>query len=589
MDPSQERERFSRERRSFGDEGEAAEFVATLERFERGEISSEAYRQFRLTRGIYGQRQDGVQMVRVKIPQGVLSASQLRVLADASERWSRGFGHVTTRQNLQFHFVPTAGVGPMMAAINASGLTTREACSHAVRNVTACAYAGVCAGEPFDVTPYGEIVTRFFLRGPLGSGLPRKFKVNFSGCPDDCAQGAINDLGLVARIESGPGGRRGFRMTAGGGLATLPRSGGVLHEFLPAEELLVACAALVRVFNAEGDRTNVQKARLKWAIRRLGWEKFLKLYEREFDLVKAEDNLPLPPLPSPEAEPPRPLAASPAGPPPVRLGLGRFDRWRATNVRPQRQAGYLAATAWLRLGDVSAVQLRAVAELVLALGDGSIRTTNQQNLLLRWIREEDLLALWQGLETVGLGEPGAGIVSDVVSCPGAESCRIAVTASRGVAQLVGDHLRDRSAGDGLAAATDIKVSGCPNGCGQHHVAAIGLQGGVRRLGGRLVPQYLVSIGGSIDGAGATFGRFVGKVPARRVPEAIDRLLALYAAAHREGESPRSFFQHLPLDLARDRLHDLCELTLATARSEDFIDLGSQVEFQVETLEGECAS
>ncbi|HUB07274.1 MAG TPA: nitrite/sulfite reductase [Myxococcales bacterium] len=571
-----------RERASFGDAREAAEFVSMLEKFERGEIGSDAFRTYRLSYGIYGQRQDGVHMVRVKIPQGILSSTQLRVLADASERWSRGFGHLTTRQNVQFHFVKPESVGPMMDAIAASGLTTREACSHTVRNVTACAYAGVCPTEPFDATPYGEMVTRFFLRAPLGSGLPRKFKINLSGCADDCAQGAINDIGILARMQDG---RRGFRLTAAGGLATLPRSGGVLHEFLPAEDLLSACEAILRVFNAEGNRKNLQKARLKWVIHRLGWEGFRALYQAQFDAVKAEGGRPLPPLPAEEQAPPRPTASAPL----VQLSLGRFDRWRRTNVRAQRQPGYVAATAWLKLGDVSAAQLRAAADLSERHGDGTARTTKEQNLLFRWIRETEAPAFFEGLSAVGLGEPDAGTVADVVSCPGAESCRIAVTASRGVAQLLGEHLRERGAADGAAAAADIKVSGCPNGCGQHHVAAIGLQGGVRRLGERLVPQYLVTIGGGISGEGASFGRLAGKVPARRMAEAVDRLLALYEQRRQEGESPSQFFRRLPLEEAKAALADLCALDEASARPEDFVDLGSSVEFKVVTLDGECAA
>ncbi len=572
----------ARERASFGEAAEAAEFVRMLDRFERGEISSDAFRAFRLTRGIYGQRQDGVQMVRAKIPQGVLSAAQLRVLADVSERWSRGFGHLTTRQNLQFHFVRTADVAPMMEAINACGLTTREACSHAVRNVTACPYAGVCPGEAFDVTTYGEQITRFFLRGPLGSGLPRKFKIGLSGCADDCAQGAINDIGIVAKVE---GGKRGFRITAGGGLSTLPRAGGTLAEFLPAGDLIPACEAVVRVFAAEGNRRNLHKARLKWAIERLGWDRFAALWREAFATARAtRDNLP-PPLGVEETEPRRERPAPLATIPPA----GSFARWRATNVRAQRQPGQFAATAWLRLGDVSGRQLRTAADLALRFGEGSVRTTNQQNLVFRWIREGDLPALWRRLDEAGLGAPDAASVADVVSCPGAETCRIAVTTSRGLAQLLGDTLRAAGAASGSGASTDIKVSGCPNGCGQHHVAAIGLQGGVRRLGDRLVPQYLLTIGGGIDEQGARFGRLVAKIPARRVPEAVERLLALYDAQRRPGQTPRDFFGRLPVETARARLADLAEMTERSARPEDFIDLGASVAFEVVTLDGECAA
>ncbi|MBS2026420.1 MAG: nitrite/sulfite reductase [Deltaproteobacteria bacterium] len=569
----------SRSRESFGDAAESAEFVEMLEKFERGELTSDQYRHYRLSRGIYGQRQDGVQMVRVKIPQGVLSAEQLVVLADCADKYSRGFGHVTTRQNFQFHFVKTEHAPAFMEAVSRSGLTTREACSHTVRNVAGCPYAGVCSGAAFDVTPYGEMVTRHFLRRPYGSGLPRKFKIAISGCDDDCAQGAMNDIGIIGRVREGV---RGFKIVAGGGTSTLPRNAGVLHEFLPAEELLASCEAIARVFNAEGERGNLQKARMKWAIKRLGWEKFQALYEEQLELIRKEGGRPLPVEATDEQPPNKAPLPRVERPMPT-----RFTDWKRAHARPQRQEGYCAVAVWLRLGDVSSRQLRALADIVAKYGDATLRTTNDQNLLIRWIREQDLPALWLDLDAVGLGEPHAGSTSDVVSCPGAETCRIAVTASRGVAQLVGDRLREKHGAlrrEGL----DIKVSGCPNGCGQHHVSAIGLQGGTRHVGTKLVPQYFVMIGGGIDVRGATFGRLVGKVPARRVPEAIDRLIAHFDANRTPGETARAYFQRLEIPVAKQLLADLIELKEADAKPDDFIDLGSNVEFQVVDMDGECA-
>lgn len=570
-----------RSREGFGDLREAAEFVEMLERFERGELSADAYRTYRLTRGIYGQRQDEVHMVRVKIPQGVLSAPQLRVLADCADRYSRGFGHVTTRQNLQFHFVKPADVGPFMEAVARSGLTTREACSHTVRNVASCARAGVCAAAPFDVTPYAEAVTRRFLRHELGSGLPRKFKISASGCEDDCGQGAINDIGLLARVRDG---RRGFRITAGGGTSTLPRSGAVLHEFLPEGELLEACEAILRVFNAEGERKNLKKARMKWAIQRLGWTRFRELYAEQREAISAEGGRPYAVGPE-EAPPPR----GPQAKVPLRLvpreGFAEFQR---TNVRGQRQAGFSTVEVRLKLGDVSSAQLRGLADLIERLGDGSLRTTNAQNLMLRWVRDEDVPLLHQELSRLGLADAHAGSLSDVVSCPGAETCRIAVTASRGVAQVLDEHLRARDGVRPADADADIKISGCPNGCGQHHVAAIGLQGGVRRLGDKLVPQYHLAIGGGIDGAGAKFGRLVGKVPARRVAAAIDRLVAHFESRRTPGETQRAFFQRLDVKEAAGLLRDLTEIDLASAKPEDFVDLGSEAAFKVVEMDGECA-
>jgi sulfite reductase (ferredoxin) len=570
-----------RHRESFGDAREAAEFVEMLERFERGELSSEQYRHYRLSRGIYGQRQEGQHMVRVKIPQGILSSAQLRVLADCADRYSGGHGHVTTRQNFQFHHVRPEHVSPFLEAIALSGLTTREACSHTVRNVVGCPYAGVCGHAPFDITPYAEAMTRHFLRGPLGSGLPRKFKISASGCEDDCALGAMNDIGIIARVQEG---RRGFRLLAGGGTATLSRSAGVLNEFLPAEHLLAACEAILRVFNAEGERKNLQKARMKWAIQRLGWEGFRARYQQELEAILAEGGRPLPPL-TPEEEPPSRPARAPAN---VKV-TPAFLRWKSTNARPQAQAGWVAATVRLELGDISSEQMRGLADLVEQLGDGTVRTTLQQNLLARWVREEELAELWHKLEALGLARTEAASVVDVVSCPGAETCAVAVTASRGMAQLLGNHLSARGAAEGLAATADIKVSGCPNGCGQNHVAAIGLQGGVRKLGEKLVPQYHLTIGGGVDRRGATFGRLVAKIPARRVPEAVDRLIAHYTEHRQESESPRAYFQRMDLSEAKRLVTDLAELDEAKAREEDFIDLQSKVEFKVVALDPQASA
>ncbi|GAC1595114.1 MAG: nitrite/sulfite reductase [Myxococcales bacterium] len=567
-----------RKRATFGDAREADEFVSKLEQFERGELTADQYRTYRLTRGIYGQRQDEVHMVRVKIPQGVLSGAQLRVLASCADRFSRGYGHVTTRQNLQFHFVAPRDVAPFMAAVAESGLTTREACSHAVRNVAACALAGVCAEAPFDVTPYAEAVTRHFLRHALGSGLPRKFKISASGCEDDCGQGAINDIGIIARVRDG---QRGFRVLAGGGTSTLSRSGAELHEFLPATELLASCEAILRVFAAIGDRKNLKKARMKWAIQKIGFEKFRALYEVERAAIAAEGGRPF--TPSPEEEPPERK--------PVTLRLAPredFGSWRATNVQAQRQPGFSAAEVRLKLGDISSAQLRALADLVERLGDGTLRTTNAQNLLVRWVRDEDLAALHQELVRIGLSDAHPGSLSDVVTCPGAETCRIAVTASRGVAQLLDEHLRPTDASRGARKDADIRVSGCPNGCGQHHVAAIGLQGGVRRLGDKLIPQYHLTLGGGIDERGARFGKFVGKVPARRVPEAVDRLLARFESERGPGETQRAFFERLPIAEAQRLIDDLTSIDAQTARPEDFIDLGSEAAFKVVEMDGECA-
>ena len=282
---------FGRARLSFADAHDIDEFVATLERFERGDITADQWRQFRLVRGTYGQRQaDDAQMLRVKIPQGVLSADQLEALADVGERYSRGFGHITTRQNVQFHFVKLHDVEPAMRLLADVGLTTREACGNSVRNITACPYAGVAADERFDVTPYAEALTRHLLRHPLSSTLPRKFKVAFEGCPTDHVMTSINDLGFRAVVSDHGG--RGFRVTAGGGTAIMTRSGGVLHEFLPASEILRVAEAVLRVFKRFGDYQHKQRNRMKFMIRELGWTRWREEYERELTACRLQGDVP---------------------------------------------------------------------------------------------------------------------------------------------------------------------------------------------------------------------------------------------------------------------------------------------------------
>ena len=571
----------TRVRKSFGDVRDAEEFLLQLERFERGELTPDQYRTYRLSRGVYGQRQPDVHMMRVKIPQGIITGPQLRVLADCADKWSRGYGHVTTRQNFQFHFVKVVDVAPFMAAVEASGITCREACSHTVRNVAACPSAGVCGGAPFDVTPYGELITRNFLRAKLGSGLPRKFKINISGCPDDCAVAAIMDIGLIAQIRDG---KRGFKLLACGGTSTLTRTGRVMDEFLPVEDLLAACEAVVRVFNAEGNRRDMRKARMKWIIEVIGFDAYRARYEEELAKIRAEGGRPVPPVPPEEVAPThRPLRSVSLLPPPA-----QFAAWREQNVRAQSQAGYSTGVAWLKLGDISSKQMREFADLIERYGDGTARTTLNQNLMVRWIRNEELVPFFLGLQKMGLAEAHANSVRDVVACPGAETCKLAVTTSRGVAQLIADHLLPQQLSPD-ALKTNIKVSGCPNGCAQNHISAIGLQGGIRKLGGRLLPQYHVTIGGGVDGNGAQFGRLVAKVPARRIPEAIDRLIALYEKSRTPDEEPKAFFQRLSVDEAKALLLDLGELTEAQAKEEDFIDLGATLPFTVEKMEGECAS
>jgi len=600
-------------RPSFASSAEVDDFVATLARFEQGEIGPDEWRSYRLVHGVYGQRQEGVQMVRVKIPQGILSVPQLRALGAVAREHSRGFGHITTRQNLQLHFVEPESLEPALRLLAAAGLTTREACGNSVRNITACPYAGVAADEAFDVTPYAEAMTRHLLRHPLGSTLPRKFKIAWEGCREDHAQLAIHDLGwqAVVRHEGGLA-RRGFRLTVGGGTATLCRSGSELVDFLPAAETPVVAEAVLRGFQRLGDYEHKKRNRMKFLIAALGWERFRDAVHEEWAALRetggpalAFDAEAPPEGGRPKGERPEPAGAADLS---ARLAAGvvrgpgvtptpssfvpslngDLSYWQRTNVRPQRQPGFAIVTITTPLGDLTAAQLEILADLAEAYSDGTVRTTSEQNLVLRWVRQEDVAGLYTRLAASGLGLPDAERLPDVVSCPGAESCRIAVTRSRGLGRLLGDFLRERPELVRLAPDLRLRISGCPNGCGRHHVADIGFQGSVRQVAGRALPQYFVMLGGGIDAAGTHFGRIVAKVPVRRIPQAVERLLALYRDEAAPEERPAVFFRRLEKERAKAALADLESLTAAEAQQEDFVDLGETSAFRVGALEGECS-
>ena len=607
------RSTLGRGRLSFESEADITEFAMVLGRYERGEITPDQWRAFRLTRGTYGQRQStDSQMLRVKIPQGILNSEQLEALADVGEKYSRGFGHITTRQNVQYHFVKLHDVEPAMRRLADSGLTMREACGNAIRNICGCPYSGVSADEIFDPTPYAQAMTRYFLRHRLAAALPRKFKIAFEGCATDHAIIGIHDIGFQSKIENG---QRGFKVYLAGGTSILPRSGYVLYEFLPAGEILNVAEAILRVYQGLGDYKHKARNRMKFLIKELGYEKWRGIFEsalQQFKDVQGEAKLPFDPQNPPvESAPnwPRPVALSPeeaasraaaskvTGPgivpavKPVMPSMnGDFSKFRGTNVKPQRQAGYSIVTARLVLGDFTSNQMRVLGELADAYGDGQVRVTINQDLVFRWVKNEDVPELYRRLSAAGMGRAGADTIADVVSCPGAESCRLAVSQSRGLGSVLNDFFDSRPDLVAIAPDLQIKMSGCPNGCGQHHVAGIGFQGSVRQLGKRVLPQYFVLLGGGIapDG-GARFGRLTAKIPARRVTAALERFLRLYEKEKNAGESAVDFFSRVDVNHARAAVADLEQMTPETAKPEDYVDLGEDHEYKVEILDGECSA
>ncbi|HKY23495.1 MAG TPA: nitrite/sulfite reductase [Vicinamibacterales bacterium] len=603
---------LGRTRLSFASEADIDEFVATLEKFENGELNPDQWRMFRLVRGAYGQRQTGdVQMLRVKIPQGVITGPQLEVLAQVGERFSRGFGHITTRQNIQFHFVKLHDVETAMRMLADAGVTTREACGNSVRNITCCPQAGVSPTELFDVTPYSEAMTRYLLRHPLSSSLPRKFKIAFEGCTDeDHALLGMHDLGYRAAVRDG---KRGFRVVVGGGTSIMVKSAEPVHDFLPAGEIFNVAEAVIRVFHEFGDYKHKQANRLKFLIKKLGWDGFLAEYRKKLAAFSAQGGASLPfdpDAPPVEAAPAwqqidsppildtvsRATSSQVTGPgivPQVRPMLptmnGDYSHWLSTNVRKQKQAGYFVVTATIPLGDVTSQQMRILGDLAAACADGTIRITAEQDLVFRWVPAGALPELYRQLAAAGMGLPDAGTIADVTSCPGAESCKLAVTQSRGLGKFLGDYLQEHP--ELIAAAPDlqIKISGCPNGCGRHHIAGLGFQGSVRKLGGKAVPQYFVMVGGGPEGDGVRFARLAAKIPARRMTTALERLLDLYAQDRQPGESATSFFMRVDVARVKTVLSDLEQMTPAMTTVDDFVDLAETHEFKPEIQEGECSA
>ena len=576
----------------FSDPADVDEFVDVLDKYERGELTPEQFRAFRLLRGVYGQRQEGTQMMRVKIPFGRLDSRGLEALADVGVQYSRAFGHVTTRQNVQFHFMAMTDVEAAMRRLDEAGLTTRDACGNSVRAVTACELAEVCQGAPFDVSPHAEAITRLFLGHPLASTLPRKFKIAFSGCATDCAKASIHDLGFIAKVENG---EPGFKVVAAGGLSTSPQNALVLHEWVRASEIGRIAEAILRIFDRLGNRENRQRARLKYVRKKLGEQGFLETYATVRAEVDAEAaaELALPP----------PAARAPAGP--VLLADhdapakgGAYLKWRSTSVVDQQQPekgkgepGYVAAYIRLQLGDITSEEMRALGRIADEIGDGTVRLTIDQNILLPWVDKRSLPALYARLSSAGLARPDLHTVRDVTSCQGADTCNLAVTSSRAVASAITARLESEGLGaEGDAARTLIKVSGCPNSCGQHHIADLGFHGGAKNTGDGAVPVYQLHLGGGVDERGARFGRQVVKIIARRVPDAVVRLLRFYESERTQtgevAESPAAFFERID---GKRIVAALGDVVSAKATADEHSDIGESAGFLIHSGEGECAA
>jgi sulfite reductase (ferredoxin) len=584
--------------RAFSGELEAniAKFDRMLEAYLDGRTGEDEFRIFRLNNGIYGQRQGGHnQMVRVKAPYGSLSPEQLEMFAHVADEYSRGWGHLTTRQNVQFHFVQLERVPSLLRDLAKVGLTTREACGDTVRNITGCHLAGACPYEVLDISPWAEAAFRHFLHHPYAQRLPRKFKINFSGCVTDCGQAMFNDIGVVAVSRPLPNGatEAGFRVFIAGGLGANPHPAQALEEFTPREQLLATLEAILRTFDHYGNRDNKLRARMKWLVDTMGIDELRERVLRERKLLVASSSWPggIPAVVEELGDAPAGVAAG-ASPTPVgtpvtlRLGPGDpYKRWREANVVVGVAKGTVSAIAYARLGDVTSAQFRELASIQRDFA-ATVRVTNRQNFVFRDLSSAQLPELYGRLDTIGMAEPGAELARDVVSCPGADTCNLAVTQSRGLADDIGKALEKAGLAD--VGGVRVNISGCTNSCGQHHVADIGFHGAERRAHGRPAPGYQLLLGGHIGSTEVSFGQRAMRLPAKACAEATVRIVGRYAEERQVAESFAAWLERVggAKAVAAD-LADLDNWPAPEERPDYYIDFDETGPYVAEVGMGEC--
>jgi sulfite reductase beta subunit-like hemoprotein len=519
----------------------------------------------------------------------MVTADQMLVLTEVADQYGGGKSHLTTRQNIQFHFVKLLDVPELLHKLADARLTTREACYNTVRNVTADPLAGLRRDEVFDVRPYARQVAFAFLHKELTDNLPRKFKIAFSGDEADTMKGAMHDVGFRAMVRDG---RRGFRMVVGGGLGPLPNEARLLDEFVPVERIVNKCEAVIRVFAKYGNRKNKNKARLKFVLLERGFDWVKEQIEREYQDILANGGIPMPDM-VPEgfggylSQPPPlgtgellPVLDSPALPDP------EYDRWLETNVAEQKQAGYAIITVRVDQGNLSAPQMRRLARLAEEAGDGLIRITIDQNLVLAWIPLKNLKRVYAALKQVGLHAAGANEIEDVTTCPGAYSCNLALTKSMNLGAALSDAVR--SYDDPLVRRLSIKISGCPNSCGQHWISDFGFYGNARKIDGREIPYYQMLLGGGYDADGNMhFGLAIQSIPARLAPIAVDRIIKHWLTDRREGESFRQYVVRNRVESFKEMLADL--VRPMEVAPELYKDWGDDVDFSLKLGRGECAA
>jgi len=575
-------------------EREFDDFDNEAEDFLAGKMAEDQFIGFRLKQGVYGQRQPDVQMVRVKLPFGGVTPEQMETFATVVEKWAPlNKGHITTRQNIQIHHVPLRDMESLLREIAEVDLSSREGCGNTVRNVTGDPWAGVAADEVFDPTPYAGAYVRYFVRHPTTQLMPRKIKTAFTGSDEDRAITGIHDIAFLSRERDGV---KGFEVRVGGGTSIMARVAPTLYDFVEADngDYLKVSEAVLRIFDRqEWLRVNRARARIKVLIDKIGIDAFREqveeelqgdwVAEREFDAELVE-RLRFDDEEEERAPDAPPAPASPNG------DRSEFDRFLQGNVQPQRQEGFVAIEVKIERGDLTPEQFRGLAAIMREFTGGYARSTVQQNLVLRWVRDEALYTVWEKLKALGLAEAGADEITDVVSCPGTDSCKLGITSSMGLNRAIKQRVEEMELTDPLTRKVHIKMSGCPNGCSQHHIANIGFYGASLKVGGRQMPAYIPHIGGNYEGGEVIFGtRLKSRLPAKRVPEAVERWIRLYEAERAEGEAFNAFAERAGASRFEESIKELtlpAEFSLETMQQ--FIDWNRSSPYKVERGEGECA-
>jgi sulfite reductase beta subunit-like hemoprotein len=575
---------------------EIAKFEEAVTAYLAGDLAEDVFRVMRLNQGIYGQRQGGTnQMVRVKIPHGRITPDQLEMLGSISELYSRGWGHLTTRQNVQFHFVDLRQVPEVLRLLGSVGLTSREACGDTVRNVAGCHLAGACPYEVLDITPWAQATTDLFLRNPIAQRMPRKFKINFSGCATDCGQAMFNDVGVIAVTRPRPDGtvEPGFRVFLAGGLGANPHPALALEDFTSREDLLPTIEAILRTFDHYGNRDNKLRARMKWLVDTMGIDELRARIIKERQFLPASATWPGGDLPAPVVErgdAPAGMGTAVAADGGVAVelkGLDDFRRWELANVVRGRANGTVSAYAHAPLGDITGDQFRKLADIQRDFGS-DVRITNRQNFVLRDLTEDQLPALYERLVDADMHRPGAELSRDVVSCPGADTCNLAVTQSRGLAADIDRALED--AGLAEVGGVRINISGCTNSCGQHHISDIGFMGFERRAHGRSAPGYQMLLGGRIGDMQVKFGERATKLPAKAASEAVVRVVGRFAGERSAGETFATWLERSGGAAAvGTTLKDLDVFPKPEENPDFYIDFDETGPYVAETGQSECAT